>query len=386
MPGRIAVGELPARPHTALRSAAGALRFEHCLTTRGFEGPYAILYHVHPPHQQAARDEAPHPIRAGQSEDRRLRKRHYRTDRFEGHGERMQASLPIAANEDVAIAITTPTVDDAAYLLDGDHDRLIFVVRGRGVLRSVFGDLRCSEGDYVVVPRGVLHRLIVDAPMRLLEIGCSSSVDLLARHRNPSGQLRMDAPIGDRDLRTPTFVGPVEEGLRELRVIRGGAMHRFDLAATPLDVVGWDGAIYPFALPITAFRPRVGAVHLPPDGHGTFAARGVLVSSFVPRPCDFGEGAIPCPYPHSSVDCDELLFYVRGDFLSRRGIAAGSLTLHPAGLPHGPRIEAYESSLGRARVDELAIMLDLDRPLGRCASATSIEDPDYHASYLGDGG
>lgn len=384
MPTRRAEGDVPPVPHTAFRGEDGALRFEHCVTREGFHGPYTILYHQQPPHLQEPVEEAPHLVARHAAADRALRKRHFETSRFVGHGSREDATLALGWNDDVRVAIVTPTEDDARYVLDGDADRLFFVARGGGTLRSVLGDLSFGPNDYVVVPRGVLHRFIFASgePVRLLEIACASSIELLRRYRNDAGQLRMDAPLSDRDVRTPRFVGPVDEGIRELSVVRGRATHRFRTPNTPLDVVGWDGTIYPFAVAITAFRPRVGAVHLPPDVHGTFEAKGVLVSSFVPRPLDFSGGAIPCPYPHSSIDCDELIFYQSGDFLSRRGIASGSVTLHPAGLPHGPIVEAYAASIGRTHVSEIAVMLDLDAPLERSAAALAIEDRDYHASYL----
>lgn len=384
MPARRASGDLPAVAHTAFRGEDGALRYEHCLTRDGFSGPYSILYHLHPPHLQESIGAPPHRLERRASGDRALLKRHYETGRFSARGEREVASSALGWNDDVSVAVVTPTEDDSAYVLDGDADRLFFVAEGTGTLRSVFGDLDFAADDYVVVPRGVLHRFTfgAGASVRLLEVACTSSIDLLRRYRNDLGQLRMDAPLSDRDLRVPRFVGPIDEGIRELRVVRGRAVHRYRVPTSPLDVVGWDGTIHPFAVAIRAFRPRVGAVHLPPDVHGTFEARGVLVSSFVPRPLDFAPGAIPCPYPHSSVDCDELIFYQSGDFLSRRGIARGSVTLHPSGLPHGPIVAAYEASLGRTSVSEIAVMLDLDAPFERSAAASAIEDHGYHASYL----
>jgi homogentisate 1,2-dioxygenase len=46
------------------------------------------------------------------------------------------------------------------------------------------------------------------------------------------------------------------------------------------------------------------------------------------------------------VDSDEVLYYVDGDFMSRRGIEEGSITLHPSGLPHPGKIEA---SIGKKK-------------------------------------
>src|SRR5262249_47858240 len=151
--------------------------------------------------------------------------------------------------------------------------------------------------------------------------------------------------------------------IRDVIVKRGDVYHGFRHQNSPLDVVGWDGAVYPFAFPILLFQPRVSSVHLPPTWHGTFAARGALISSFVPRPLDFHPDAIPCPYPHSSVDIDEVLYYASPKFTSRRGIGPGSITFHPAGIPHGPHPGLYESSIGERRTEEIAVMLDCERPL-----------------------
>ncbi|MGZ3443457.1 MAG: homogentisate 1,2-dioxygenase, partial [Polyangia bacterium] len=196
------------------------------------------------------------------------------------------------------------------------------------------------------------------------------------------GQLRMDAPYSHRDFKVPAFVGPSDEGIRTVVVKRGGAFSGFEWTASPLDVVGWDGTVYPWAFPILNFQPRVSSVHLPPTWHGTFATRGALVCSFVPRPVDFGPDAIPCPYPHASVDCDEFLFYARGNFTSRKGVGSGSVSHHPAGIPHGPHPGAYEGSIGSKATDELAVMLDTYAPLSPTAAALGVEDAAYHDSFL----
>jgi homogentisate 1,2-dioxygenase len=191
----------------------------------------------------------------------------------------------------------------------------------------------------------------------------------------------MDAPYSHRDFRRPELTGPLDEHLREISVKRGDRFFAFRARATPLDVVGWDGAVYPFALPILAFQPRVGQVHLPPPVHATFEARGVQICSFVPRPLDFHPGANPCPYPHHSVDVDEVLFYANSAFGSRRGVGEGSLSHHPAGIPHGPHPGAYENAPGTQRTEEIAVMLDCFAPLERTADAKACEDTGYHASF-----
>src|SRR5205085_8454829 len=236
---------------------------------------------------------------------------------------------------------------------------------GGGLLRTMLGDVRFDAGDYVHVPRGLVHRFVPEPSKKQfwLSIECLGGMSIPKQWRNETGQLRMDAPYCHRDFRPPTFVGPTDELMRQLLVKRGGAFHGFLYDHPPLDVVGWDGAVYPWAFPILNFQPRVGLVHLPPTVHGTFATRGALICSFVPRLLDFHPDAIPCPYPHSSVGCDEIIFYCAGQFTSRKGVGPGSISHHPAGVIHGPHPGAYEGSIGTRSTDELAVMLDTTRPL-----------------------
>jgi homogentisate 1,2-dioxygenase len=228
----------------------------------------------------------------------------------------------------------------------------------------------------------VLHRFLPEGgKQRWLSVECLGGVGIPRQWRNELGQLRMDAPYSHRDFRLPDFHGPVEEGIREQVVKRNGAFHAFRHATSPLDVVGWDGTVYPLAFPISNFQPRAGLVHLPPTWHGTFAARGALVCSFVPRVVDFHPDAIPCPYPHANVDVDEVLFYVSGQFTSRKGVGPGSISHHPAGILHGPHPGAYEASIGTRTTSEVAVMLDCYRPLSATPAAAAVEDPAYQDSF-----
>jgi homogentisate 1,2-dioxygenase len=97
---------------------------------------------------------------------------------------------------------------------------------------------------------------------------------------------------------------------------------------------------------------------------------------------DWAEGAIPCPYGHASVHMDEILFYVDGNYISRKGIGPGSISLHPAGVPHGPHPGTYEKSIGVARSNELAVMCDTYKQLRLTTAAHEVEDKDYHMTWL----
>jgi homogentisate 1,2-dioxygenase len=383
---RVAVGDVPKKHHIALRDAAGNLRYEECLTRAGFDGPYTILYHERRPHIQHAERAAYGFALPEASAARPLLKRHYKS--FElprAGGPSINARVPLLFNRDVVCGVLYPSDDDPVYFSNADADDLLFIFEGGGVLRSVFGDLRFEQNDYVYVPRGTIHRFLPDPGQKQywLSLECLGGMGLLKQWRNEVGQLKMDAPYSHRDFRRPEFSGPRDEALRDLVVKRNNVFHGFRYDSSPLDVVGWDGSVYPWVFPILSFQPRVGLVHLPPTWHGTFAARGALICSFVPRPVDFHPEAVPCPYPHSSVDVDEILFYCRGNFTSRRGVAPGSISHHPAGIAHGPHPGAYEASIGTRETSELAVMLDCYESLTPTPQALEIEDLAYHESFSG---
>jgi homogentisate 1,2-dioxygenase len=382
---RHAAGELPPKHHIAFRGPDGALRFEECITRQGFDGPYTIAYHLGKPHTARSVgtvDLWPLPEDAGGL--RPLKRRHFLGLGVHRGGPAMQARTPLLFNADVVLSTLDPDAPDPAYLVNGDGDDLYFIFEGSGVLVTALGDLRFAKNDYVFVPKGIVHRFVPDSGVaqRWLSIECLGGMHLPRQWRNEVGQLRMDAPYCHRDFRPPAFEGPRDEGLRDVIVKRDGAFHRTVHDHSPLDVVGWDGSVWPWIFPILAFQPRAGLVHLPPTWHGTFAARGALVCSFVPRVVDFHPDAIPCPYPHASVDCDEFIFYCDGNFTSRKGVGPGSMSLHPMGVPHGPHPGAYERSIGTARTDELAVMLDTFLPLRLTKEALGIEDAGYHDTFI----
>jgi homogentisate 1,2-dioxygenase len=408
MPGRLFNGELPPKHHLALRGPSGALRYEECFTRSGFEGAYTILYHLHRPQALSAAPTGHVCVASKRAEPLAepeppftLRRRHYRKGRAPGEAPAatrapaatssspIDARVPLLFNDDVTIGTIHASESDGAYFSDGDGDELVFVRSGRGVLRSVFGDLRFGPMDYVYVPKGTPYRFELDGgPLDALYVECRGGAGLPRHFLNEAGQIRMDAPYSHRDFRTPEFRGPVDEGLREVVIKRHDAFHGFRSQNSPLDVVGWDGAVYPWAFPILAFQPRVSSVHLPPTWHATFAARGALVSSFVPRPLEFHPDAVTCPYPHASVDVDEVIYYVSGDFVSHSGVSEGSITWHPAGIPHGPHPGRYEASAGTKgprRTEEIAVMFDCERPLAATAQARNVEDPSYDGSFASPG-
>jgi len=389
---RMSCGVMPAKPHTVLRDAEGHLLHEEMFTRHGFSGAFTYLYHRFPTTAavEVTRATRGHAIAvADEAGLVPLKRRLYDSRKVAPGGMPFECRVPLLFNADVTIYFASATVSDDVYFANGDGDELWYVEEGAARLESVCGWLRVQAGDYVWVPKSMVHRWHVDpkTPLRMLCFEGRGGVMVPADFRNPVGQLKMDAPYTHRDFVRPE--GPILapgsqaplEGPRELFVKKGGQFTRLLLERPPMDVVGWEGFVYPWAFAIEKFQPKTGLVHLPPTIHGTFAGPGFLVCSFVPRVTDTHPQAIPCPYPHSSVDCDEVILYLRGNFTSRRGVGPGAISLHPAGVAHGPHPGAYEASIGSVRTDELAVMVDTYLPLAPTAQARGLEDPMYHDSW-----
>ena len=381
-------GSIPAKHHIVFREEGGELLHEECLTRNGFDGPYSLLYHRHEPHRHVAWERSslgwPAARPAADEEERPLTRRHYLTGAVDAQaGAPINARVPLMYNQDVVVSVLRPTASDPVYFANADGDDLFYIHEGQGLLRSVFGDLPFAAKDYVCIPRGVKARFVLPegVSQHWVAFEVRNELFIPKQWRTPNGQLRMDAPYCHRDFQAPAFQGPLDEGIRTFTVKRQDRFTDYTMAHSPLDVVGWDGSVYPWVFPIHCFQPRAGLVHLPPDWHGTFAFKGGIICSFVPRVVDFHEHAIPCPYPHEAVHCDEFLFYSEGNFVSRRGIGRGSVSYHPAGVMHGPHPGAYEASIGHRRTDELAVMMDTFGALTPTSFAREIEDMEYHGTW-----
>jgi homogentisate 1,2-dioxygenase len=378
------LGRLPRKRHVAFRRDDGGIHYEELVGNKGFAGPSSLLYHLRLPTavkavrplRELAWTAEPQPV---------LRNRHFRTAGLTTGPSPVLDRVPLLYNAEVALSLVTPRESDAFFFRNGQGDEVVYVAAGTGVLESPFGELDYRAGDYVVVPRGILHRWrLGPGEQRWLVIESAGHVRTPARYRNDHGQLTEQAPFCERDLRRPARLAVHDEpGECAVVVKSGGRLVETILEHHPLDVVGWDGYYYPWALSIHDFEPRVGRLHLPPPVHQTFEGDGFVVCSFVPRPYDFDAEAVTAPYSHQNVMSDEVLFYANAQFMSRKGIEAGSLTLHPDGLPHGPQPGKTEESIGAERTEELAVMVDTFRPLSVSREALALEDPGYALSWAG---
>jgi homogentisate 1,2-dioxygenase len=270
------------------------------------------------------------------------------------------------------------------FYKNADADEMLFVHKGSGVLRTQLGNIEFSYGDYLIIPRGMIYQIeFSSSDNRLLYLESFHPIYTPKRYRNWFGQLLEHSPFCERDIRRPSHLETHDKkGEFLVKVKKQNMIHQLVYASHPFDVVGWDGYNYPYAFSIHEFEPITGRVHQPPPVHQTFETSAFVVCSFVPRLYDYHPAAIPAPYNHSNIDSDEVLYYVDGDFMSRNDIAAGHISLHPAGIPHGPHPGAYERSIGKTETQELAVMVDTFKPLQITEDALKIDDGKYWKSWV----
>jgi len=383
MPYYVRMGQVPNKRHTQVRKSDGSLYSEEVVGAAGFSGMQSIVYHVHPP-TVVTRWEDPIPYGIDYVKLDYLRHRHIKGFEASPSGDWLSGRTYIMGNDDVRLALCAPVEEMSFFYRNAVADEMIFVHEGEGVLESPFGRVEFSPGDYVHIPRTVTHKWIFtgEKQARLFVIEAFSEIHPPKRYRNEFGQLLEHSPFCERDLRPPSELITIDEqGEFEVRVAKHNHLHRLFFRYHPFDVVGWDGYMYPYATSIHDFEPITGRIHMPPPIHQHFEGRNFVICSFVPRLFDYHPEAIPAPYNHSNIDSDEVLYYVDGDFMSRKGIDRGSFTLHPGGIAHGPHPGTVEASIGKKGTEELAVMVDTFRPLQLTKAAVALEDEDYMLSW-----
>ena len=378
------LGKIPPKRHTQFRQPDGNLYKEELVSSEGFSGIYSNLYHINPPTRIK---ELKEPVRYGAKrvEDYALRQTHLNTSKVTTTGEDyLDARKVLLMNADCAISICSPRKRTMDYFYkNAEGDEVLYVHDGKGTLISPFGKLDIRQGDYIVIPRTVIYKLeFEEGPLRLLIIESASPIETVKRYRNQLGQLLEHAPYCERDIRPPhELITETQKGDFLLKIKKQGFLHQYIYDYSPLDLIGWDGFLWPYAFSIHDFEPITGRIHQPPPVHQTFQARNFVICSFVPRLFDYHPLAIPAPYNHSNIDSDEVLYYAEGNFMSRRGIERGSFTLHPGGLPHGPHPGTVEKSIGAKETHELAVMIDTFHPLYLTTDSLEFLDKNYPMSW-----
>ena len=380
------LGKLPHKRHTQFEKPSGGLHYEELFGTIGFDGMSSLLYHLHRPTQ------VKQILEAKDASPRIAVERNMKALKLVGFdvpptADFLESRQPLLTNSDVTMGLAAPQQSMREYFYkNADADELFFIHRGTGRLRTMLGTIRFKYGDYLLIPRGMIYQIEFDSTdNRLLYLESNHPIYTPKRYRNHFGQLLEHSPYCERDYKLPQELETHDEkGDFRMIIKKQGFLHELVYAYHPFDVVGYDGYNYPWGISIHDFEPITGRVHQPPTVHITFQTAAFVVCSFCPRLYDYHPQAIPAPYNHSNIDSDEVLYYVDGDFMSRNDIAAGHITLHPGGIPHGPHPGAMERSIGKTRTDELAVMLDTFRPLMVTEQALKLDDGNYYRSWLGD--
>ena len=373
-------GDIPTKRHTQFRDDTGNLYWEELISREGFSHMYSNVYHIYPPTSvEAVGELKKYNLKAV---DQTHRHHHIRTANVESDGDAISSRIPLFFNSDVVISKAHVKESMKSLYRNGNADEVLFIHTGSGIFKSNFGNMALTAGDYLVIPRGVIWQIDVKEDMRILVTESSSPIETPTRYRNKFGQLLEHSPFSERDIRTPDFVGPVDDSPMDVEVKLRHGIQTYGYQHHPFDIVGWDGYYFPYIFNINDFMPITGKIHQPPPVHQTFQANGFVICSFVPRPFDYHDQSVPAPYAHSNVDSDEIIYYVEGNFMSRKGIDEQSISYHPMGLPHGPQPGKIEESLGAKETNELAVMIDTFKPLNMTEAALNVDDEDYPYSWI----
>ncbi len=384
MPHYHKLGQIPSKRHIQFRKPDGGLYAEQLVSTEGFSDFYSLVYHCYPPTMVLAVDE-PYSIAPTIAVEKNLLSRSFYGFNIKPADDYLKSRIPVLVNNDVHISLAAPRKSTESYFFkNSGADEMIFIHRGEGTLKSMYGNIDFGYGDHIVIPRGIIYQVeFKTTDNRLFIVESFTPIRFPKRYVNRAGQLLEHAPFCERDIRKPVYLETQDKkGDFVVLIKRDDMIYPYHYASHPFDLIGWDGYHYPYALSIHDFEPITGRIHQPPPVHQTFETNTFVTCAFVPRLYDYHPLSIPAPYNHSNVDSDEVLYYVDGDFMSRNNVQKGQITLHPIGIPHGPHPGAVERSIGKKDTQELAVMVDTFKPLKLTKEALEIEDKEYFKSWL----
>ncbi|HRG29731.1 MAG TPA: homogentisate 1,2-dioxygenase [Chitinophagales bacterium] len=381
------LGKIPDKRHIVFRDSEGKLYNEELVGTQGFSSLSSLVYHIYPP-TRVIKTEKPYSVAPKIAIENNMRMLSFSGFDIPQEADYIESRKVLFVNNDLHIGLAAPTSTPDYFFKNADADELIFVHKGSGTLTTMFGDIDFEAHDYLVIPRGTIYKIEFDTDdNRFLFIESFSPVVTPRRYRNEFGQLLEHSPFCERDIKRPVELKTYDvEGEFPIMIKKRGEIFPYTYANHPFDVVGWDGYHYPYAFNIHNFEPITGRIHMPPPIHQNFEGNNFVVCSFVPRLYDYHPQAIPAPYHHSNIDSDEILYYVEGNFMSRNNIKPGQLTLHPAGIPHGPHPGAIERSIGQKETHELAVMIDPFKPVMITQAAVEYEVDEYYLSWIKNNG
>ena len=373
-------GQIPSKRHIQFKNKEGQLLWEELISREGFSNIYSNVYHKNPPTSIKS---------IGEFKEMELipknakhRHRHIITSKLKSDGNAISSRIPLFFNSEITISKAHVNNSMVSVYRNGYADEVLFIHEGKGIFQSNFGNIELKPGDYLVIPRGIIWKIDIHKTIKMLVIESIAPIETPDKYRNKFGQLLEHAPFSERDIVTPDFVDPIKDREIDIDIKLSKGIQTYTYNHHPFDVVGWDGYYYPYVFNINNFMPITGKIHQPPPVHQTFQSKGFVICSFVPRLFDYHPDSIPAPYAHSNVDSDEVLYYVEGQFMSRKGIKKESITYHPMGLPHGPQPGKIEESIGSKETNELAVMIDTFKKLNITEHVNDIDDANYPFSWI----
>ncbi|MAV00012.1 MAG: homogentisate 1,2-dioxygenase [Flavobacteriaceae bacterium] len=384
MPRYHKLGNIPLKRHTIHKSNDDKFYYEELFGTIGFDGMSSLIYHTHRPTQVKDILKS-YEVKPKIAVENNMKSLMLKGFQVKPENDFLESRKCILINNDCQIVLAAPKQSLTTYYYKNtDSDEVIFVHKGSGKLRTFLGNIDFKYGDYLVIPRGVIYQINFDSTdNRLFIVESKSPVYSPKRYRNWFGQLLENSPYCERDIHPPNHLETYnDKGEFIIKVKKQDTIHEYVYAAHPFSAVGWDGYNYPYKFSIHDFEPITGRIHQPPPVHQTFETNSFVICSFVPRLFDYHPKAIPAPYNHSNIDSDEVIYYVDGDFMSRNNVDKGFISLHPAGIPHGPHPGSMEKSIGMKETLELAVMVDTFKPLMVTEEALKIDDGKYYKSWL----
>ena len=373
-------GQIPSKRHIQFKNKEGQLLWEELISREGFSNIYSNVYHKNPPTSIKS---------IGEFKEIELipknakhRHRHIITSKLKSDGNAISSRIPLFFNSEITISKAHINNSMVSVYRNGCADEILFIHEGKGIFQSNFGNIELKPGDYLVIPRGIIWKIDIQKTIKMLVIESIAPIETPDKYRNKFGQLLEHAPFSERDIVTPDFVNPIKDREIDIDIKLSKGIQTYTYNHHPFDIVGWDGYYYPYVFNINNFMPITGKIHQPPPVHQTFQSKGFVICSFVPRLFDYHPDSIPAPYAHSNVDSDEVLYYVEGQFMSRKGIKKESITYHPMGLPHGPQPGKIEESIGSKETNELAVMIDTFKKLNITEHVHDIDDANYPFSWI----
>ncbi|MFS0489170.1 homogentisate 1,2-dioxygenase [Leadbetterella byssophila] len=378
------LGSIPRKRHVQFRKPDGKLYYEQLFGTIGFDGMSTLMYQVNRPTmvKEILSERDVNPVIA---EEKTIKARLLQGFQIQAEDDYLDSRKALLVNKDIHIGLAAPRKSLRSYFYkNADADEMLFIHEGKGILRTMLGNIPFEYGDYLIIPRGMIYQIDFETENnRLLFAESFHPIYTPKRYRNWFGQLLEHSPYCERDYILPRDLETHDEhGDFIMKIKKQGRLYEMLYPTHPFDVVGWDGYNFPYGFSIHNFEPITGRIHQPPPVHQTFETSAFVICSFCPRLYDYHPESIPAPYNHSNIDSDEMLYYVDGDFMSRNNIERGHITLHPGGIPHGPAPGAYERSIGQKETAELAVMIDTFRPLSITEEAIKIDDGKYYKSWL----